>query len=118
MINSPERPYLKWLASGEKTAEGRCNTKKYRSMSIGDFITMKSTSTDEYIKGKIVFKHEYDSFRAMLETEGVKNMLPFLHDDEIEVGIAVYEAFPGSERVEEYGCVAIGLHITTYNLIQ
>lgn len=52
---------------------------------------MKSASTDEYIKGKIVFKHEYNSFSAMLEAEGV------LHDDDIEVGIAVYEAFPQRE---------------------
>lgn len=48
----------------------------------------------------------------MLISEGVKNMLPFLNNDELEKGIKVYQNFPGAERVKKYGCIAIGIKVT------
>lgn len=36
IINTPDRPYLKWLSRGVKTAEGRVNTSSRRKMRVGD----------------------------------------------------------------------------------
>lgn len=52
----------------------------------------------------------------MLKAEGVKNMLPFLTDTDLEKGIQVYQNFPGSERVEKFGCIAIGIEVTESKL--
>ena len=111
MINTPERPYLKWLKDGTKTAEGRVNTEKYRKLKIGDEISFTSTSNGDFISGIVTFKHEYKNFEEMLLAEGIKNMLPFLNDNDLEKGIRVYRGFPGSERVKEFGCVAIGIKV-------
>lgn len=116
IICAVDRPYLNWLVSGKKTAEGRVNSSKYRSMQIGDTVSFCDRKTGYYICGKIKFKHEYVSFEGMLKTEGVSNMLPFLKDHELSEGVAVYNAFPGASRVHELGCVAIGITVLKFNL--
>ena len=116
MINTPERPYLNWLKNGIKTAEGRVNSEKYQKIEIGDEIIFSDTKSDDFIKGIVTFKHKYITFEEMLKSEGVKNMLPFLNDNDLEKGIQVYQNFPGSERVKKFGCVAIGMKVTESKL--
>lgn len=111
MINTSERPYLKWLKDGIKTAEGRINSEKYQGIQLGDEVVFTDTQSENFIKGIVIFKHEYVSFKEMLISEGVKNMLPFLNNDELEKGIKVYQNFPGAERVKKFGCVAIGIKV-------
>ena len=114
IMNTKERPYLKWLSEGIKTAEGRVNAEKYQNIEIGEYVLFHYE--EEYIYGTVKFKHEYSSFREMLLNEGVPNMLPFLKNDEIDKAVEVYNAFPGSERVKIYGCVAIGIDIVESHL--
>ena len=116
IINTPTRPYLEWLISGIKTAEGRVNTPARRKMQVGDGVFLFDNKRNQSIYGQISFKHEYKTFREMLFVEGVKNMLPFLNSGDLERGIKVYEKFPGSERVRKYGCVAIGIRVIEANL--
>lgn len=116
IINTVERPYLTWLDSGIKTAEGRVNAQKCRQMNLQDTILLFNNVDYQYIYGTIAFKHEYPSFEEMLVNEGVKNMLPFLNDGDLEKGIEVYNSFPGSSRVLELGCVAIGISVITSKL--
>lgn len=116
MINKPERPYLRWLKEGIKTAEGRINSEKYKKINIGDIITFTDTQNDNFIEGIVTFKHEYKTFETMLKVEGVKNMLPFLDDDDLAKGVQIYRDFPGSQRIEKYGCVAIGIKVTESKL--
>ena len=111
IINTDDRPYLKWLVDGTKTAEGRVNSPKYQRIKIGDSILFEDQSTGKFIFGTVYFKHEYKSFKEMLLNEGVTNMLPFLKNDEFEEAIAVYQSFPKSERVKIFGCVAIGIKV-------
>ena len=118
MINTDERPYLKWLKDGIKTAEGRVNSEKYQKIAIGDEIIFTDTGSSDFIKGIVIFKHEYSTFEEMLKLEGVKNMLPFLADDDLNEGIQVYQNFPGSERVKKFGCVAIGIEVTESKLVE
>lgn len=118
IIDTPERPYLHWLQTGIKTAEGRVNSPKYQKTRVGDTIIFIDQSQSQYIYGTIIFKHEYHSFHAMLNAEGVSNMLPFLNSSDLQQGIAVYNQFPGSERVQIFGCVAIGIKVENYKLNQ
>ena len=116
IINTPDRPYLKWLSDGTKTAEGRVNTPSRRKMQVGEYIFLFDDDRNQNIYGQISFKHEYKTFREMLLNEGVKNMLPFLEAENLEQGIKIYEDFPGSDRVKKFGCVAIGIKVTKANL--
>ncbi len=116
MSDAPGRPYLKWLSTGLKKAEGRINTQKYRDLQLGDIVIFRNATKDKFIKGSISFKHEYNSFKEMLESEGVSNMLPFLNNNEIQQGIEIYESFPGSERVQQFGCVALGIEIMDFKV--
>lgn len=116
MINTVARPYLSWLKSGKKKAEGRVNGPAYQKMRVGDSISFCDRKSGEYIYGFIKFKHEYESFQDMLSSEGVSNMLPFLNDSELMEGVRTYNRFPGSSRVNQYGCVAIGISVTKSNL--
>lgn len=111
IINTPQRPYIKWLRDGVKKAEGRVNTPKFQVIKIGDLISFSDINSKDSIEGIVKFKHEYKDFRSMLIKEGVSNMLPFLMDDQLEEGVKVYEAFPKSERVKIFGCLALGIRV-------
>lgn len=111
IINSQSRPYLTWLKSGIKTAEGRVNIPRYQKMKIGETLILRDLHRDQHLYGVISFKHKYRDFKEMLKSEGVKTMLPFLKNDEIEKAIEVYNSFPGSARVMIFGCVAIGIDV-------
>ena len=41
----------------------------------------------------------------------LKNIFPFLNDDDIVKGIHVFNEFPGWYLVEKCGCVAFGLEV-------
>jgi ASC-1-like (ASCH) protein len=50
----------------------------------------------------------YDSFRDMLESEGLGKVLPDC--DNLEEGVAIYESIPSyKERCARNGCVALNL---------
>lgn len=114
IINTPKRPYLTWLKDGSKKAEGRVNSCTIQRMNVGESIILYSR--DQYIYGIISSKHLYKTFEEMLRNEGVKNMLPFLNNDEISAAVDVYNSFPGAERVERFGCAAIGIEVMKYKL--
>lgn len=109
ILQAVDRPYLAWLRSGVKTAEGRVNTPRYRAMRPGDLLTLVDKVHDESLTGTIAFLHSYEAFDEMLRQEGVCSLLPFLGEGDVEAGAAVYESFPGASRVRQFGCVAIGL---------
>jgi len=116
IINKASRPYLNWRKDGTKTAEGRVNSYSCQKMKIGDTILLYNLYKDQYVYGLISFKHVYKTFEEMLRFEGVKNMLPFLENNDIEKGIKVYNTFPNSNRVKIFGCVAIGIKVIKYKL--
>lgn len=51
IINTPDRPYLKRLSSGVKTAEGRVNTPARRKMIEGEYIFLFNNKRDQNIYG-------------------------------------------------------------------
>ena len=118
IINSKQRPYLTWLKNGIKTAEGRVNGPACQKMEVGDSILLFDNKNMQYLRGRIKFKHEYKTFEDMLQSEGIKNLLPLLPENAtVEDGVRIYRSFPGSNRVEQFGCVAIGLEILDSKLL-
>lgn len=78
IINTAECPYLAWFREGIKIAEGCVNTPKYQSICVGDRIVLfNATEDNQFIKGIVTFKHENKIFEKMIQSEDVKNMLPF-----------------------------------------
>jgi ASC-1-like (ASCH) protein len=81
---------------------------------VGDELRLHNRN--EGIICQIVFLHRYNSFREMVDKEGVYNLLPQLKNRRdlegealMSAAIRTYEGFPGSDRVRTQGCVAIGV---------
>lgn len=109
--------YLLDIMSGKKKYEGRIYSEKCRKMQVGDELKLYENEAGWGIVCSITSLSLFKSFKDMVETQGVLNMLPQLeplecittHEALVAEAIRVYEAFPGSERVDSLGCVAIGV---------
>ena len=109
----PEAPYMTYLRTGEKTAECRINIPTYQKIREGDIILFHNRQDGIFCK--VTFLHTYHTFKDMIQTEGVTNLLPQLKrlkkpDAELmPQAIRTYEGFPGSQNISRYGSVAIGV---------
>lgn len=110
--------YLKNIMIGKKKFEGRIHTEKYASMRVGDILKLYENEAGWGIVCSISSIQTFSSFKEMLETLGVLSLLPQLeplsytstHDALIAEAVHIYESFPGSERVDILGCMAIGVN--------
>ncbi|RJQ17022.1 hypothetical protein C4573_03100 [Candidatus Woesearchaeota archaeon] len=111
---------LQWydaISSGEKTIEGRVSdpekpSKNYKTMSIGDIGVFRAVDEHYKLLNMSALRFSIDAIRhygtveAMLECEGLQNVLPGVPS--IADGVAVYHAFPGYlERIQKFGIYAI-----------
>lgn len=109
--------YLLDIMSGKKKYEGRIYSEKCRKMQVGDLLTLHENEAGWGIVCLITSLSFFESFRDMVETQGVLNMLPQLEQLKrsatrealVAEAIRIYESFAGSERVNSLGCVAIGV---------
>lgn len=69
--------YMLRVLDGSKTIEGRINRDKWREMKVGDTILFNK----KYLFD-IVGVRKYDSFKDLLTSEGVGNVLPQVPCDE------------------------------------
>ncbi len=114
MINTSSAPYMDYIRSGAKHAEGRINSTGYKYLRPGNIIYFHNHQ--EGILCKIKFIRKYSTFERMLQKERVTKMLPQLknrknqdNDYLLQEGVRIYERFPRSYRVQKFGCIAIGL---------
>lgn len=113
MMNRKDAPYMDWIRTGEKLAEGRINSKGFERLRVGDFVRFHNRR--EGIVCEITFLHRYNGFKEMLVAEGPLNMLPQLkkmrvkEKDYLDSGVKIYQGFPGSQRVQRMGALAIGV---------
>ena len=106
-----DRPF-KAIKAGTKKIEGRTpkdeNDKRYDEMISGDTITFTNNVTNEQIVCGVLLIDKYSDVRAMLESEGTKNVLSSGLD--IEGGIKSYNSLDGyEERIKKFGIYAIGV---------
>jgi len=106
IFSNRDYPYIKWIATKKKTAEGRVNSPFFKKLKKNDTVVFYNKYKD-YVLCKITYLHEYKNFYAMLFHEKFKSMLPFAKN--IEDAENIYLGFPGSNRVKKYGALAIGL---------
>ena len=97
-----QEPYFGYILSGEKTVEGRLNKGKFLEIQVGDIL--KVNGSTEFV---ITSKNIYKSFKEMIETEGVKNVIPDAVDS--DEAVSVYRQFYSVEDELKYGVVAIGI---------
>ena len=109
--------YLKMIESGEKKYEGRVNGPLCQRVKIGDRINLFDKRAKWGIVCEVTEKKVFDTFDLMLNEIGEINLLPHLKDKFNKMGkpairteaLRVYNSFPGSQRVNQCGCVAIGV---------
>ena len=109
--------FLDAIMLGTKKYEGRIYSEKCRAMNVGDRLVLYEKEAGWGIICLITSLHPFSSFKNMLETLGVLSFVPHMeslshtisHDALLQKAILAYKSFPGSERVDSLGCVAIGV---------
>lgn len=106
--------YFNAIKAGIKTVEGRLNKEKFHALKPGDTLTFTCKETGEILTCTVTTLHVYPTFEAMLQSEGLTNILPGANS--IQEGVAIYESFPGfKEDVKEFGALAIGVRRNEIN---
>ena len=101
-------PYMTYIESGKKTVEGRVGTPFYTKIHSGDILCLHNRTKEIWCE--VVHTHLYPSFRAMLEAEGLKKMLP--QAQSLEEGEKIYRGFPTfAEKEPKFGAYAIQVHL-------
>ena len=100
-----QEPYATYILNGTKTVEGRLNKGKFAEAQVGDHVLL-----NESVNFLIVAKTAYLSFKEMIESEGLKNVIPNV--ETVDLAVQVYYKFYTSEQEKEFGVVALKLQKT------
>ena len=101
-----KQPWFNLIQSGQKTIEGRLNRGLFSRLQVGNKITwIHKNLKCNIIVSKIT---KYRSFKEMLETEGLNNVLPTI--DNIDDGIKIYRQYY-TEQDETNGVIAIKMNL-------
>jgi len=108
---SLQHKYLEQIQSGQKTVEGRVATPRFKSIHPGDHIQFFSSEDKNYsLLCKVLSIGRYESFRQMLEKEGLEKCLPGVQT--LEKGEEIYHQFPNYKaNAKRYGVRAIRIEI-------
>ncbi len=109
--------YLKMIMNGDKKYEGRINGPLCHKIKVGDNLELFDRRAGWGIICQVTEKKAFKTFKEMISDIGELNLLPHLKDEfrklsseeALKKAIRVYEGFPGSSRVSNAGCVAIGV---------
>ncbi|MCX6811142.1 MAG: ASCH domain-containing protein [Candidatus Berkelbacteria bacterium] len=94
-------PYYSMVINGLKTVEGRLNKGKFAEIEIGDVLMMLPGGK----KFRVIGKRKYKTFKEMLKSEGIKNILP--DQDNVEDAIKIYRRFYKKSEEKKFGALAI-----------
>ncbi len=104
---------LKWyenIVNGKKIIEGRLYDEKRKKIGIGDCIIFKPVghmTRNTLLYTVVLGLRHYNSFREMLEKEGIERVLPGVYD--LNEGVEVYREYYSVEDEKKYGVIAIEL---------
>ncbi len=96
-----QEPYLSFILNGQKTIEGRLNKGKFKDLKIGDILLIGPEEKRFLIERTTI----YETFREMIEKEGIENVIP--NKDNIDEAEAVYYKFYTKEQEKEFGVLGI-----------
>jgi ASC-1-like (ASCH) protein len=106
-----QRQYLKLIETGLKTAEGRINSGGFAKLEVGSKVKFfEKNNPKNYVICEVLEIKSYLTFREMLESEGVENMLPGITS--LEEGVQIYEKISGyRERCQKSGCLGLKIRV-------
>ena len=107
--NHRKEPYYTFVKNGQKTVEGRLIKGKYAEMNVGDHIVVQKEDESESFEVEITALNKYLTFRDMLMSEGLTNVLPDAGD--VDDGVSIYRQFYTKEQEVEYGVIAIRVRL-------
>lgn len=94
-----QEPYLSFILNRQKTVEGRLNKGKFAKIEKGDVLVLENN------KFEIIENKKYNSFREMIISEGIENVVP--DKENIDEAVDVYYKFYIKEQEKEFGVCAI-----------
>ena len=106
IINNKKLPFLQYISLKIKKAECRIATNNIRNFKVGDELFLKGKG--EFVLCDITYLHFYENFEDMISGEDTENIVPFVDSD--EEALKIYKSFPGSQRIKNMGCCAIGIN--------
>ena len=98
---------MKIIISEEQMMSLRLRRRGAELEKIGDIIEWRNQNMS--FKVVITYVNKYKSFREMITTEGLGNVLPGI--DSIDSGVAVYRKFYDENREKNSGVLAIGMKV-------
>jgi ASC-1-like (ASCH) protein len=98
-----QEPYFSFIKLGKKTVEGRLGKDKYFSLQKGDLIKINNLEVE------VVGVTKYSSFKDMLITEGIENVIPDAKD--LDGAVNVYYKFYSKEDEKTFGVAGISIKI-------
>lgn len=96
---SVQEPYLSFILNGQKTVEGRLNKGGFAKIEKGDSLVLENN------KFEIIENKKYNSFREMIISEGIENVIP--DKENIDEAVDVYYKFYTKKQEKEFGVCAI-----------
>jgi len=102
-------PWFSLIGSREKSIEGRLKKGKYSRIKPGDYLLVYSPGEKDCLKANVLAVRYYDSFRDMLEEEGLTKVLPGVRN--IETGVETYRKIYPQEDERNFGVVAIEIEL-------
>ncbi|EAY14327.1 Archaea-specific enzyme related to ProFAR isomerase, putative [Trichomonas vaginalis G3] len=89
-------PWFSYVEQGKKTIEGRLEREEWSKIKPGDIIEFynSDTGSKRAFQVKVVDIKKYSSFKSLINTEGLNNILPGVTS--LEEGIKIYEKIYGS----------------------
>jgi ASC-1-like (ASCH) protein len=103
-----EEPYYSLMCDGIKKIEGRLNDEKRQLFNKGDFIKIfNPVDQKEITIFRIIDVFFYNSFRQMLEFEGLRNTLP--NAKSLDEGVNMYSKWYSKENENKYKVKALSM---------
>jgi ASC-1-like (ASCH) protein len=108
-----DRLYYDQIYSNQKKVEGRIlKSERYKRIKKGDYIRFSKRESDDTFEREIIFTKRYNSFRDLMEDQGVENVLPSAKT--IDEGVETYRQWYSEEKEKKYGVLGIGFWITKF----
>lgn len=105
-----KKHYLNLIANGEKTVEGRICNSTFKKLEKGKKMTFFCTGQPD-VRCEVTEITRYESFREMLEKEGVSACLG-KQVTSLEEGVKIYDSIPGySQKAKAHGVLGIRLKL-------
>lgn len=104
-----KEPWFTLIKKGIKTVEGRPNKGIFKNIKVGDTIQFFNYKNSILVIVTDIVK--YNTFRDMLEMEGLDKVLPDNSINNLDEGVAIYGKYYSPEIEKEYGVLAIKIKL-------